>query len=284
MAHMTPLQSESVPEDIQERFIHYKNTRGFTPNSIQTMARRPDVVRAFMQLNQAVLYQGTVSEELKMLVSLVASQTAGCRYCQAHMANLSKIYSASAEKIGHVWEFETSDLFTDAERTALRLAYHGSMSPSTASKEDFDEARKYFSDSEVVEIVASIALFGFLNRWNDTMATDIEDLPCAGSQRNFRRIFWLGVWKTRWLAKTIATGQKIMTDQTILEKFDRAVPQQPALPRMINSATHQFRRAIVNGIRKLPGMKRFADYPRLEPLHSGSVSLNKFFFAPAGNG
>ena len=55
MPHMDPLPFDTVPEDIQERFIHYKKTRGFTPNSIQTMARRPDIVRAFMQLNQAVL-------------------------------------------------------------------------------------------------------------------------------------------------------------------------------------------------------------------------------------
>ena len=78
MPHMNPLPFDSVPADIQERFTHYKETRGFTPNSIQTMARRPEIVRAFMQLNKVVLYEGTVPEELKMLVSLIASQAAGC--------------------------------------------------------------------------------------------------------------------------------------------------------------------------------------------------------------
>ena len=177
MPHMMPLDLESVPEDIQERFDYYRETRGFTPNSIQTMARRPDIVRAFMQLNQAVLYEGTVSEELKMLVSLIASQAAGCRYCQAHMANLSKIYKASEEKISRVWEFETADCFSEAERAALRLAYKGALSPAQAAQEDFDAAYQHFSEPEVVEIVASIALFGFLNRWNDTMATELEELP-----------------------------------------------------------------------------------------------------------
>ena len=177
MAHMAPLPFDSVPEDIQERFIHYKETRGFTPNSIQTMARRPDIVRAFMQLNKAVLYEGSVTEELKMLVSLVSSQVSGCRYCQAHMANLSKIYTASEEKIGKVWEFETSDLFSDAERAALRLAYHGAMSPAQTTAEDFAAAYEHFDESQVVEIVASVALFGFLNRWNDSMATELEELP-----------------------------------------------------------------------------------------------------------
>ncbi len=91
MAHMDPLPFDSVPGDIQERFTHYKDTRGFTPNSIQTMARRPEIVRAFMQLNKVVLYEGTVAEELKMLVSLIASHASGCRYCQAHMSNLSQV-------------------------------------------------------------------------------------------------------------------------------------------------------------------------------------------------
>lgn len=174
---MKPLELNVVPADIQERFAHYQNTRGFVPNSIQTMVRRPEIVRAFMQLNQAILYEGTVSEELKMLVSLIASQTAGCRYCQAHMANLSKIYRASEAKISAVWEFESSDLFTLAERAALRVALHGAMSPSQVTQEHFDELYKYFDDGQVVEIVASLSLFGFLNRWNDTMATELENVP-----------------------------------------------------------------------------------------------------------
>ena len=177
MAHMSPLPLDSVPEDIQERFLHYKKTRGFTPNSIQTMARRPNIVRAFMELNRVVLYEGTVSEELKMLVSLIASQVAGCRYCQAHMANLAKIYAASEEKISRVWEFETNDLFTPAERAALRLAYKGAMAPAEATEQDFAEAYKHFDEGQVVEIVATIGLFGFLNRWNDTMGTELEALP-----------------------------------------------------------------------------------------------------------
>ena len=93
------------------------------------------------------------------------------------MANLSKIYEASADKIAAVWEFETSDLFTDAERAALRLAYHGAMSPAQTTAEDFAAAYEHFDEGQVVEIVASIALFGFLNRWNDSMATEIEELP-----------------------------------------------------------------------------------------------------------
>jgi uncharacterized peroxidase-related enzyme len=176
MPHLPPLSRDAVPE-FKALFDHYENTRGFIPNSILTMSRRPGIARAFMQLNQAILYEGTVDKELKMLVSLIASQAAGCLYCQAHMANLSSIYKASAKKIAAVWEFETSDLFNDAERAALRLAMKASIIPNQAAQEDFDELGKYFDEGQIVELVASVALFGYLNRWNDSMATELEEHP-----------------------------------------------------------------------------------------------------------
>ncbi len=195
MPFLEPLSDEGVPSDILERFTHYKNTRGFTPNSIKTMVRRPNIVRAFMQLNQAVLYEGTVSEELKMLISLISSQVAGCRYCQAHMANLSKIYEASEEKISQVWDYANSDLFDESEKAALDIAYHGAMSPSQAKEQQFEVLSQHFSESEIVEIVATISLFGFLNRWNDTMATELEELPEKVAQSTIKDTFGWNIGK-----------------------------------------------------------------------------------------
>jgi uncharacterized peroxidase-related enzyme len=154
------------------------------------MGRRPGIAEAFMALNQAILYEGTVAEELKMLISLVASQAAGCRYCQAHMANLSSVYKNSDEKIQAVWTFETSDLFSPAERAALRLAWHAAVVPNVATADDFEDLKRYFTDNEIVEIVASISLFGYLNRWNDTMATDLEEPPAKVAGRTIGEVGW----------------------------------------------------------------------------------------------
>lgn len=178
MAHLRPLQDNEINDpEIIERFKHYKATRGFTPNSIRTMSRRPDIVKAFMRLNQVVLYEGTVPEDLKMLVSLASSMASGCRYCQSHMSNLSSIYNVPNEKIEAVWELESTDLFSAAERAAISLAIKAGSVPNYAAREDFDELAKHFDEGQIVEIIASIALFGFLNRWNDTVATQLEELP-----------------------------------------------------------------------------------------------------------
>lgn len=184
MAHMQPLENAQIEDaEIRERFEHYEATRGFTPNSIRTMARRPNIVKHFMALNQAVLYEGTVSEELKMLISLISSYASGCLYCQSHMANLSHIYKASDAKIAAIMEYETSDEFSDAERAALDVAFRAGQVPNAVTKAQFEELNKHYDEGQIVEIVASIALFGYLNRWNDTMATKLEPLANERAER-----------------------------------------------------------------------------------------------------
>lgn len=191
MPHLAPVPlSEVQDEDIRQRFEHYRNTRGFTPNSIMTMVRRPDIVRAFMALNQAVLYEGTVPVETKMLVSLACSYAAGCRYCQSHMTNLASLYQASDAKIAALWKFEDSELFNDAERAAIRLALKAGAQPNEAGAADFDTLKQHYDEGQIVEIVASIALFGYLNRWNDTMATSLEPLPAQVAGRAIGPVGW----------------------------------------------------------------------------------------------
>jgi uncharacterized peroxidase-related enzyme len=177
MARVPPVPREDVPE-LEDAFAPVEQRMGFLPNSMLTMAHRPEILRAVAGLSQAAR-TGAVSPELKELVALVASTAAGCRYCQAHTASNATRKGAHAEKIAQVWSYESSDLFSDADRAALRLAHHAALVPNAVTDEDFEELRGHFDDGEIVELMTMIALFGFLNRWNDTLATDLEATPLA---------------------------------------------------------------------------------------------------------
>jgi uncharacterized peroxidase-related enzyme len=191
MPRLAPLTDQAIDDEaILERFAHYARTRGFTPNSIRTMARRPAIVKAFMALNQAVLYEGTVPTALKMLVATATSLAAGCRYCRSHMTNLSAIYDAGDLRIAALWDFEQADCFSAADRAALIVAYRAGMTPNGVEDGDVARLREHFDDGQVVEIIATIALFGFLNRWNDTLATSLEDHPKAVTERILGATGW----------------------------------------------------------------------------------------------
>lgn len=134
MAHVKPLRREDLPE-LEELFQLYDETLSFCPNSLYTLARRPEILRAFSELITQTWRTGTVPTYLKPLVAMVSSTAAGCRYCQAHEAVDARMRGVPEEKIAAVWDFERSPLFNDAERAALRFALAASAQPSAVTAE-----------------------------------------------------------------------------------------------------------------------------------------------------
>jgi uncharacterized peroxidase-related enzyme len=178
MANMEPLRREEHPE-LEELFALYDETLSFVPNSLFTMARRPEILRAFSDLITQIWRTGTLPRPLKPLIGIVASVAAGCRYCQAHEAVDAKMRGVSDEKISAVWDFERSPLYDEAERAALRFARDAALVPNEVTPARFADLRRHWDDGQIVEILAVVGLFGFLNRWNDSMATDLEPIPHA---------------------------------------------------------------------------------------------------------
>jgi alkylhydroperoxidase family enzyme len=95
----------------------------------------------------------------------------------AHTAEGSAKLGVEQKKLDEVWNYQTSPLYTPAERAALDVAVAAGCVPNAVTDETFAELRKHWDDEQVVEIVGVIALFGFLNRWNDTFATPLEEAP-----------------------------------------------------------------------------------------------------------
>jgi len=180
MPRLDPPDDEALAE-IQPAIDAAAEMMGFVPNSLLLMGRTPAVAKAFGALAAAVFAPegATVDAELKLLVGHIASSAAGCNYCRAHTAYAASERGAAVERIEQAWEFETSDLFTDAERAALTLARDAALIPNAASDAHFEKLLEYYSPHQITEIVGVIAMYGFLNRWNDTLATELESSPLA---------------------------------------------------------------------------------------------------------
>ena len=176
MTHITPKQREDVP-DLAPMLQMVEASMGFLPTSMMTMAHWPELTQAFGGLGATILNGGELDPGLKQMIAFAVSNAAGCRYCQAHTAKSAQKNAVSAEKLQAIFEFERSDLFSDQEKAALRVAVHAGMVPNAVEAQHMAELSKYFSDKQAVEVVAVISMFGFLNRWNDTMATTLEDAP-----------------------------------------------------------------------------------------------------------
>jgi len=179
MARLEALPREDVPAEAVPLMEFGEQLMGFTSNDALIMARHPALLKASAQLVGAVYGEGTLSSGLKRLIGYVTSAAAGCKYCQVHTADGAHKAGVDAEKIKAAWEFDTSPLFSDRERAALRVAHGGGVTPSNVTDEEFADLKNYFTELEIVEIVGVISMFGFLNRWNSVIATDLENSPMA---------------------------------------------------------------------------------------------------------
>jgi alkylhydroperoxidase family enzyme len=167
-------------EDLPEHaglFTIYEEVMGLVPETLRSMTLVPGLLDGYVGMAHAAAMNGLISEELAQLAGHMASAGAGCQYCQAHTAAHAEHLGVDEAKLAELWSFETSDRFDEAERVALRLAFRAGQHPNAVTDDDFAACREHFSDEQITAIVAVCALFGFLNRWNDTMATTLEDVP-----------------------------------------------------------------------------------------------------------
>lgn len=171
---VTPKSSDDDSE-LQKLIEFFNETLGFCPTSVKTMYHRPRIAYAFIELNKAVMENnGHVTSALKRLIGYISSNAAGCRYCQAHTIRAAERYQASIHQLENIWEYKTHPAFNEAERAALDFALAASILPNAVDDSIATKLRAYWNEGEIVEIMGVIALFGYLNRWNDSMATEME--------------------------------------------------------------------------------------------------------------
>ncbi|MFK7951252.1 MAG: carboxymuconolactone decarboxylase family protein [Ekhidna sp.] len=208
-------------KDHETILLEAERAMGFVPNSLKSMAKKPNILGSFSMLfanikgfssSKTSAWTGfriaiknliwtlkakkashlELPSYLKDLIAHVSSNASGCRYCQAHTAHTAHRNGVSVEKLQKVWEFETSDLFSEQERAALRFALAAGSTPNKITQEHHENLNTFFTPSQIIEIVSTIAIFGFLNRWNDSMATQLEEEPLLFAQTHLANTWEAG--------------------------------------------------------------------------------------------
>ncbi len=155
------------------------------------MQRRPHIATAFVNLNMAVMKNdGRVTSALKRLIGYLASYASGCSYCQAHTIRAAERYGAEQDQLNNIWEYKTHPAFNKAEIAAFDFTIAASSVPNAVTDEVADNLRLHWVDGEIVEILGVISLFGYLNRWNDSMGTTLENAALQSGTKYLEKKGW----------------------------------------------------------------------------------------------
>ena len=195
MARLAPLPVDDSDPELREGFGPKIANKGFLVNSLRIMQRRPKLLKAQLKMSAAVWDpEGEVSVSFKRLLAYAASRKQECNYCMAHNALGALKRGIDEEKLAAVPQFQTSPLFTEAERVAMEFAIAAASQPNAVTDELFERMKQHWTEGQIVEITAIIAWFGFMNRWNDTMATPLEPDAIEVAEKHIAKQGWkLGI-------------------------------------------------------------------------------------------
>jgi uncharacterized peroxidase-related enzyme len=162
--------------------------RGNVPNMFRTMAHRPEIFETIIAHMDAVLNTGTLSKALKELVIVRTSQCNRTPYCLASHTAICRRLGWSDAQLEALKDAGNGSTFSDAEKAAIHLAEVMTLYPHGYTEEDFQRLRSFYSEGEVVELMAAIGLFNYFNRFNDVLEMDptqpasAEELAEAGME------------------------------------------------------------------------------------------------------
>ncbi len=177
-------------KEFEELFNGVEAFMGYVPNAHLAMAERPELLTAFSSLAMTVFQSEGIDMQTKQLIALASSLSSGCKYCQAHTSHGAERAGTKEEKITEILNYSESDYYSDEERAVLDLAFASGRAPNESNAAHFNELKKYFSDDQIIDIVSVISMFGFLNRWNDTLGTKLEDVPKDFVEEKLKPLGW----------------------------------------------------------------------------------------------
>ena len=169
MPRLSRMQRKDVTGASVTIFDRVLRERGNVPNMFRTMAHRPAIFETIIAHMEAVLKTGTLSTALKELVIVRTSQLNCTEYCLASHTAIARRLGWTDEQIAALDHADDSPLFTEAEKVAIHLAESMTLRSHEYTDAEFARLRSFYSEGEVVELMAAIGLFNYFNRFNDLL-------------------------------------------------------------------------------------------------------------------
>jgi uncharacterized peroxidase-related enzyme len=169
MSRISRLERKEVSPEMASLYDKAFSLRGNVPNMFRVMAHRPQIFTSMMEHFNAVLTAGTVPVKLKELIIVRTSQLNETPYCLASHTLLAKNLGWSDEQLSRLAEWEERGDYTPAEKAALLLAETVTLDATAVTDEQFAQLRLSFDEGEIVELLCTIGLFNYFNRFNNAL-------------------------------------------------------------------------------------------------------------------
>jgi len=171
MARLRTIDRNEATGKARELLDTVHSQFGATPNLMRNLANSPAVLGAYVNFYTA-LASGLLDRKLHDQIAIVVADANGCEYClSAHIA-LGRKAGLSEQQLAAARALNTGIGRTD---TALRFAREIVVGRGQIIPAQFEAVRRPgFSDGEIVEIIAHVAVNIFTNYFNNINQTEVD--------------------------------------------------------------------------------------------------------------
>ena len=171
MSRIPAIDPATAKGKAHDLFSAVKGKLGLIPNMTRVMANSPAVLEGYLSLNGA-LNDGSLQPKIREELALVVAQENQCDYCLSAHTAIGKMVGLTPEEIAQSREGQSADKHVLA---ALTFAKQVLETRGAVSDEDLSAVRAAgFSDGEIAEIIAHVALNVLTNYFNKAAVVDID--------------------------------------------------------------------------------------------------------------
>lgn len=171
MPRIQPLDPAQATGKAKQLLDGVQAKLGLTPNMMKTMAQSPAVLEAYLNFT-AALSQGALDAQFREEIALTAAQTNGCNYCLSAHSTIGALVKLTKEEIAGARQAQEKQAKRDA---GLKFARAIIIEKGEVSDEAIHRVRAAgYTDGEIAEIVANVAVNIFTNYFNHVAGTEVD--------------------------------------------------------------------------------------------------------------
>lgn len=171
MSRLRAIQIDSATGKAKELLEAVQAKLSITPNMTRVMANSPAVLEAYLSFSGA-LAGGSLNAKIREQLALAVGEQNSCQYCVSAHTAIGRMTGLSEAEIEGAREAKSS-----AAKTAAALAFARQIvaKQGRATQADVDAVRNAgFTDGEIAEIIAHVALNIFTNYFNNTADVEVD--------------------------------------------------------------------------------------------------------------
>jgi AhpD family alkylhydroperoxidase len=153
MPRIRYIEDHEQTDETRRLIASAEKTGAPDPRVVSIMTRHPTAGIGWVRYWNSLLYEGLLPHTLKELCRIFISMEHECGYCSTVRSNVARVQGLTEEKVMALADFETSPLFDDRERAALRYARLFKQGEHAIDRDDVYYAlKKSFSEEEIIEL------------------------------------------------------------------------------------------------------------------------------------